>query len=96
MYRRTREEMPAGEMEVQMAEEEGIEMLCLTSPVRLIGKDGKVTHIECVRNEPGKPDESGRRRPEVIEGSNFTIPVDLVIPPSGRRRILYSFQNDWA
>ena len=84
VYRRTREEMPAGELEVQMAEEEGIEMLCLTSPVGLTGKDGKVTHMECLRNKPGKPDESGRRRPEVIEGSNFTIPVDLVIPAIGQ------------
>ncbi|MCF6149538.1 MAG: FAD-dependent oxidoreductase [Candidatus Kuenenia sp.] len=84
VYRRSREEMPAGEIEVRMAEEEGIEMLYLTTPVRLIGKDGKVTHMECVKNKLGEPDEFGRRRPEAIEGSNFTMDVDMVIPAIGQ------------
>lgn len=85
IYRRTLEEMPAGEIEVKMAEEEGIQIRYLTTPVRIVGgHDSKVTHIECVKNRLGESDDKGRRRPIPIEGSNFTMPVDMVIAAIGQ------------
>ncbi|NUO09420.1 MAG: FAD-dependent oxidoreductase [Candidatus Brocadia sp.] len=85
MYRRTLEEMPAGELEVRMAEQEGIQMHYLTSPVRIIGgHERKVTHIECIKNTLGEPDEKGRRRPVPVKGSNFMVPVDLIIAAIGQ------------
>lgn len=85
IYRRTLEEMPAGEIEVSMAEEEGIKIHYLTSPVRIIGGyDRQVTHLECIKNRLGEPDDKGRRRPIPIEGSNFTLPVDTVIAAIGQ------------
>ncbi len=85
IYRRTLQEMPAGEVEVRMAEEEGIKMHYLTSPVKIIGGDDRrITHIECMKNELGEPDDKGRRRPIPIKGSNFTIPVDMVIAAIGQ------------
>ena len=80
LYRRTIEEMPAIESEIEAAREEGIEMNFLVAPVRIIEKGGKVSAIECVRMELGEPDESGRRKPVPINSSNFTIKVDNVIP----------------
>ncbi len=85
IYRRTLGEMPAGEIEVKMAEEEGIKIHYLTSPVRIIGgHDQQVTHLECIKNKLGEPDDKGRRRPIPIEGSNFTLPVDTVIAAIGQ------------
>lgn len=85
IYRRTLEEMPAGELEVKMAEQEEIKMHYLTSPVRIIGgHDRNVTHIECIKNTLGEPDEKGRRRPIPMKGSNFTIPVDMIIAAIGQ------------
>ncbi|MEK7749712.1 MAG: NAD(P)-dependent oxidoreductase, partial [Planctomycetota bacterium] len=85
IYRRTLEEMPAGEIEISMAEEEGIKIHYLTSPVRIIGgHDKQVTHLECIKNRLGEPDDKGRRRPIPIEGSNFTLPVDTVIAAIGQ------------
>jgi formate dehydrogenase (NADP+) beta subunit len=85
IYRRTLQEMPAGEMEVSMAEEEGITMHYLTSPVRIIGRHNRtVTHLECIKNELGEPDDKGRRRPAPIKGSNFTIPLDMIIVAIGQ------------
>lgn len=85
IYRRTLEEMPAGEMEVRMAEEEDIKMYYLTSPVKIIGGDDrKVTHLECIKNKLGEPDDKGRRRPIPIKGSNFIIPVEMVIAAIGQ------------
>lgn len=79
-YRRTRDEMPAYEEEIVHAEEEGIKIDYLVSPTRVIGENGKVTAIECIRNQLGEPDASGRRRPLPVEGSEFLIPCDLVVP----------------
>lgn len=85
VYRRTLEEMPAGEIEVSMAEEEGIKMHYLTSPVRIIGgHDRKVAHLECIKNKLGEPDNKGRRRPIPTEGSNFIIPADMIIAAIGQ------------
>jgi heterodisulfide reductase subunit A-like polyferredoxin len=80
LYRRTKEEMPAIESEVEGAEEEGIKFDFLVAPVRILGKGGKITGIECQKMKLGEPDKSGRPRPVPIEGSEFTIEVDTVIP----------------
>ncbi|MFC1824093.1 NADH-quinone oxidoreductase subunit NuoF [Thermodesulfobacteriota bacterium] len=80
VYRRQREQMPANPAEVEAAIEEGIHVDFLTSPVRIVGKDGKVVGMECLRNELGEPDKSGRRRPVPVEGSEFVIESDVIIP----------------
>ncbi len=80
-YRRTRAEMPVDERELEEAELEGVEINYLTSPIEFFSHDGKsVSGIGCVRNRLGEPDDSGRRRPIPIEGSEFAVPVDVVIP----------------
>ncbi|MBN2455367.1 MAG: NADPH-dependent glutamate synthase [Sedimentisphaerales bacterium] len=80
VYRRSEKEMPARIEEVHHAKQEGIEFHILASPKRIIGDlDYHVTAIECLRFELGEPDESGRRRPIPIEGSEFRMDVDTVI-----------------
>lgn len=84
VYRRSREEMPARDEEIHHAEEEDVEFKFLTNPVRIIGnKDGRVKAVECIKMELGEPDDSGRRRPVPIEGSEFIIECDTVIPALG-------------
>ncbi len=84
VYRRSREEMPARAAEIHHAEEEGIEFFLLTNPIRYIGDDnGRVKAMECLKMELGEPDESGRRRPVPIEGSEFILETDLVIVAVG-------------
>ncbi len=78
-YRREREQMPANPPEILETEEEGIPIHFLTNPVRILGKDGKVVGIECIKMELGEPDRSGRPRPIPIEGSNFIEDADIVI-----------------
>ncbi len=86
VYRRSRAEMPARAEEIHHAEEEGVQFELLTNPVRFIGnEEGWVTGMECIRMELGEPDESGRRRPIPIEGSNFTMECDTVIVALGTR-----------
>ncbi|MHC4455568.1 MAG: NADPH-dependent glutamate synthase [Planctomycetota bacterium] len=80
VYRRSEKEMPARIEEVEHAKEEGIEFHILQSPKRIIGdQNSYVTAIECLKYQLGEPDESGRRRPIPIEGSEFQIDVDAVI-----------------
>ena len=84
VYRRSKAEMPARAEEAHHAEEEGVQFELLTNPVRFIGnEEGWVTGMECIRMELGEPDESGRRRPIPIEGSNFTMECDTVIVALG-------------
>ncbi len=83
VYRRSEVEMPARAEEIRHAKEEGINFKVLTLPVRLLGKDGWVCGMECVRVELGRVDESGRRRPIPIEGSEFTLDVDVVVVAIG-------------
>jgi heterodisulfide reductase subunit A-like polyferredoxin len=89
VYRRSLAEMPANEEEIEECREEGIQILTLTNPTRIIGENGKVTAIECIKMELGDPDESGRRRPVAIKGSEFIIRVDCVIPAIGQ-------ESDWS
>jgi NADPH-dependent glutamate synthase beta subunit-like oxidoreductase len=79
VYRRTRKEMPASSWEVEEGEHEGVKLNFLIAPNRVVGKDGKVTGLECLRMELGEPDASGRRAPVAIKGSEFVIETDLVI-----------------
>jgi len=84
IYRRSLDEMPARYEEVHHAMEEGVEFMIVTNPTKINGDDkGFVNSIECVKMELGEPDESGRRRPFVVEGSEFTVPVDSVIMALG-------------
>ncbi len=83
VYRRTKEEMPAFPAEIQEAEEEGIEISFLVSPVRVIAENGRASRLECVKNRLGPPDEDGRRRPVEVKGSNFFLEVDEIITAIG-------------
>ena len=97
VYRRSREEMPARSAEIHHAEEEGIELMLLTNPVQYIGDDrGRLTQMECLRMELGEPDDSGRRRPVPVKGSEFLIDTDLVIVAvgSGANPLLTSSTDD--
>lgn len=82
VYRRSRTEMPARKEEIEHAEEEGIELKLLTSPVEIIG-NGKVEKVRLIRTELGEPDERGRRRPIDIPGSEFEVADDEVIMALG-------------
>jgi glutamate synthase (NADPH/NADH) small chain len=82
IYRRGEEEMPARRAEVVHAKEEGVEFLTCTNPTRILG-NGCVTGVECVKMSLCEIDASGRRAPEPIEGSEFTIDVDMVIQAIG-------------
>jgi 2-oxoacid:acceptor oxidoreductase delta subunit (pyruvate/2-ketoisovalerate family) len=83
VYRRSRKEMPAIEDEIEEALREGIELMTLAAPVRVLAEDGRVTGLECIRMRLGEPDDSGRRRPIPIEGSEFRLAVDTVIAAIG-------------
>ena len=93
VYRRSMEELPARKEEVEHAREEGIDFRLLCNPVEILGyrnpddprdeKNGFVTGIRCVKMELGEPDASGRRRPVVVPGSEFDLPVDTVVMSIG-------------
>jgi glutamate synthase (NADPH/NADH) small chain len=84
IYRRSRDEMPARIEEVHHAEEEGVQFHLLTAPTKFLGNDnGWVTGVECLRMELGEPDESGRRRPVPIKGSEFQLECDMAVVAIG-------------
>jgi len=89
IYRRSYDEMPANHEEIEECHEEGIEIMTLTNPTRIISNNGRATAIECVKMELGEPDASGRRRPKPVAGSEFIIEVDAVVPAIGQ-------ESDWA
>ncbi len=80
LYRRTRDEMPASAAEIHHLEEEGVRIEFLAAPVKIHSENGKLTRVECIRMELGEPDDSGRRRPVVQEGSNFMIDANSIVP----------------
>lgn len=84
LYRRTRAEMPAYPHEVELAEREGVRFEWLALPVRFLG-DGRLHGVACRRAELGPPDESGRRRPVELPGSEFVLPVETVVKAIGQR-----------
>jgi heterodisulfide reductase subunit A-like polyferredoxin len=85
VYRRSREEMPAFAHEVDQATCEGVEIVFLAAPLKAVtGKDGKVIGLICQKMELGEPDASGRRKPVPIEGAEFELPVDMIVPAIGQ------------
>jgi NADPH-dependent glutamate synthase beta subunit-like oxidoreductase len=89
IYRRGLEEMPANAEEIEECQQEGIPINTLTQPVRFISENGRVKAIECLKMQLTEPDESGRRRPEPVSGSEFTIEVDNAISALGQ-------EADWS
>ncbi len=86
VYRRAREQMPARNEEIHHAEEEGVKFKLLNNPIRIIGDDRhRVVAMECIKMKLGEPDESGRRRPVPIKGSEFTMELDTVIVAIGNK-----------
>ena len=83
VYRRTRDEMPANDEEIEEAEHEKIKILYLVAPTRILAENGKMKGLECQRMELGAFDASGRRRPVPVEGSEFVLEVDMAIPAIG-------------
>lgn len=80
LYRRTENEMPGGKKDREITREEGAEYQYLTQPIRFIaGDDGHLAEIECIRMELGEPDESGRRRPIPVEGTEFIVEADTAV-----------------
>ena len=99
VYRRSKEEMPARNAEIHHAEEEGIELFLLTNPTQYLGdEDGRLIGMECLKMELGEPDDSGRRRPVPVEGSEFELACDLCIVAvgSGANPLLTSETPDMA
>jgi len=90
VYRRSRAEMPAYAFEYDFAKQDGVTFRWLTAPLRVVGENGHVVGLECVRMKLGAPGADGRARPEPIAGSNFTLPVDMVIKAVGQESTL-----DW-
>jgi dihydropyrimidine dehydrogenase (NAD+) subunit PreT len=87
VYRRTEAEMTAYEFEYEFAKQDGVEFRWLTQPTKIVTDEhGKVKALQCVRMELGEPDESGRRRPVEVPGSEFTMEVDAVIKAIGQSR----------
>jgi len=84
IYRRSRVEMPAREIEIEEAEKEGVEINYLVTPTRILAENGGVVGAECIKMKLGEPDASGRRRPIPIEGSEFTINADMVVSAVGQ------------
>ncbi|HOH73286.1 MAG TPA: FAD-dependent oxidoreductase [Syntrophales bacterium] len=85
VYRRSRAEMPGSKEEIEEALHEGVKITYLTAPIGIVRKAGKVTAIECVKMKLGDPDESGRKRPIPIKGSEFILKTDMVIAATGQK-----------
>jgi len=86
VYRRAREQMPARAEEIHHAEQEGVKLMLLNNPTRIIGDERhRIVAMECIRMELGAPDESGRRRPVPVEGSQFIMELDTVIVAIGNK-----------
>jgi NADPH-dependent glutamate synthase beta subunit-like oxidoreductase len=94
VYRRSRVEMPANAEEIEDAEQEGVKIHYLAAPVGITGENGKVTGMEVIRCELGEPDSSGRRRPVPIEGTEYHISADVIIPAVSQRPDLSCLPDD--
>jgi len=88
LYRRGREEMSAYDHEVTFVRNEGVDIRLLTQPVEILGENGRVTGVRCVRMRLGEPDDSGRRRPEPVPGSEFVLRADQVIKAIGQEKLV--------
>lgn len=87
IYRRGEQEMPAFRYEYELAKSDGVTFLWQTQPVRILGSDGVVTGMECVRTRLGEPDDRGKRSPETIPNSAFKIDVDMVVRAVGQKQV---------
>ncbi len=87
IYRRSEQEMPAFKYEYQLAKDDGVIFLWQTLPVRVLGHNGAVTGLECLRTRLGEPDGRGRRKPEPIPGSEFTLEADMVVRAVGQKPV---------
>jgi formate dehydrogenase major subunit len=96
LYRRTRHEMPANNVEIEAAQQEGVEFQFLAAPVRVNEENGRLSSIECIKMELGEPDASGRRRPVPQKGSEYSLPCDWVISAIGQEANLDGVQDDRA
>lgn len=96
LYRRSREEMPASGEEIDAALHEGIKIEYLVAPQEVLTDNGKVTGLRCIRMRLGEPDASGRRRPVTIDGSEFEIELDMIIPAIGQTSDLSFLPKDDA
>jgi heterodisulfide reductase subunit A-like polyferredoxin len=85
LYRRTHAEMPAREEEIEDALEEGVDIQFLMAPVEVMERGGKVVGLKCIKMKLGEPDQSGRRRPVPVEGSEFVVDTDIIIPAIGQK-----------
>lgn len=94
LYRRTREEMPAFEEEIEAAVEEGIILETLVTPVKIDTANNHITGVEFLRNRLGKMDSSGRRRPVPIDGSNFKLPIDTLLVAISEQPDINSITQD--
>lgn len=86
IYRRSEAEMPAYHFEYLFALGEGVSFMFLTQPVEVVGKDGKIEGLKCLRMELGEPDHSGRRIPVPAKGSEFIIPCDMLVKAIGQKK----------
>ncbi|MFC1725304.1 NAD(P)-binding protein [candidate division KSB1 bacterium] len=93
VYRRSRKEMPASEEEINEAIAEGVKIAYLAAPIKIIGKNGKVTGMECTKMELGEPDSSGRRRPVPVQGSEFIIDADIIVPAVSQKPDIDCFKS---
>jgi NADPH-dependent glutamate synthase beta subunit-like oxidoreductase len=96
LYRRTREEMPANSWEIEEAIEEGIDIQFLTAPVKIMEKNGKASGLKCIRMKLGEPDDSGRRRPIPIEGSELEVSADIVVTAIGQTADLTCLPHEFG
>ncbi len=94
LYRRTRQEMPANNMEIEAALHEGIEIIFLSAPVKFVKEEGRLKGIECIKMGLGEPDASGRKRPVPISGSEYILDCDFVISAIGQQVELGGLEKD--
>ena len=85
LYRRTEAEMPARDEEIEDALEEGVDIQFLVAPKEVIAENGRTVGLKCFKMELGEPDDSGRRRPVPVEGSDYVLDIDYLIPAIGQR-----------
>lgn len=88
LYRRTKKEMPADEREIEDCLDEGIELMELAAPVGIVAEGGKLKALRCIRMKLGNLDESGRRRPVPLKGSDFELPCQMVVSAIGQAPVL--------
>ncbi len=94
LYRRSRAEMPANEWEIEEAEQEDVRLELLAQPIEVLSDNGHISGVRCIRMRLGEPDESGRRRPLPIEGSEFVIPCDAMVAAVAQAPEISFLQED--